>query len=115
MPENHVKYRKVGDLGNPLTAQLKTEKTQTVIDLTTAVSVYFVMSQVNDDSTVTELINKAASVDDATTGQIRYQWVAGDTSVAGTHLGKFVVNWPNSEPETFPAQGYIEIRIEDLP
>ena len=42
------------------------------------------------------------TVVDAESGIVRYPWVAGDTSEAGTHRGEFEVTFIDGRVETFP-------------
>ncbi|MBL3569934.1 hypothetical protein BV509_01115 [Rhodovulum sulfidophilum] len=48
-------------------------------------------------------------------GIVRYAWVEGDTGTAGTYRAEVEITWPDGTRETFPAAGWLEIRItEDL-
>lgn len=44
----------------------------------------------------------AVTIVDQETGVVRYPWVAGDTSEAGTHRGEFEVTFIDGRVETFP-------------
>lgn len=45
------------------------------------------------------------------TPTVRYDWTAADTNTAGVYRGEFQVTYSDSSIETFPNDGYIEIRI----
>jgi hypothetical protein len=114
MPNPFVFRIKKGDAVPSIQAQLVSSTTKQPIDLSTLVSQKFVMERVNDDSTITTLVDAAATVTDAVNGKLEYQWVSGDTSAVGSHRAQFVLEWP-AGTETIPSQGYVEVRIEALP
>jgi hypothetical protein len=115
MPTPEIFTMKAGDLSPPLQIQLLTRSVGAPIVLT-GFTVAFVMEKINDDNTVTELVNSAATITDAATGMVEYRWSGSDTAVAGTHKGRFIITeTATSKPETFPEQGYIDIEIETLP
>lgn len=49
------------------------------------------------------------AIEDAATGIVRRDWIAGDTAVTGLHRGTVVINpgsgGPGTQDETFPADG----------
>ena len=53
----------------------------------------------------------AATVLDAATGQVAYEWLVGDTAIAGTHRAEFEVVYSDGSKETFPNTGYITVNI----
>lgn len=55
-------------------------------------------------------VNRAAVVVNAATGQVRYDWAAGDTSAPGEYSGEFKVS-VSSLVTTYPSEGYIPIII----
>lgn len=69
-----------------------------IVDLTTALSVAFHMSQRGGTKTV----NGAGSVTDAAGGAVRYQWAAGDTDTPGVYLTEWEVTFPGPKTMTFP-------------
>jgi hypothetical protein len=52
-------------------------------------------------------------------GRCSYEWVDGDTDVAGKYKAEVEVIWSNNKPETFPSSGTFTIKINadlnDLP
>lgn len=109
-----IKKMKQYDLGTDLRGQILSENNGQPMDLTNA-TVKFVMRQINDDGTTTELVNSDAVIESPPTdGSFRYEWIDGDTDVAGTHIGsfKFVFHDDNNRLETYPKQGWIYVSIE---
>lgn len=51
-------------------------------------------------------------VTNATTGAVKYVWVAGDTDEIGKYIGKWIVTYPDSRKLNVPSEGYIEFEIE---
>lgn len=100
---------KQGDLKPVLSAYL-TDNSGDAIDLSTAASVKFIMKARDGGYTKVDAV---ASISDATTGAVSYEWSAGDTSVVGTFDGEFEVNWGSSKYQSFPASGYVEIIVEE--
>jgi hypothetical protein len=56
-------------------------------------------------------IDAVATVTDVVAGTVRYNWVAGQTAVAGTYRARFVVTYGDGSVETFPSSGCIFVRI----
>jgi len=61
----------------------------------------------------TGVLTAAATVVDAETGQVRYDWAEGDTAVAGDFEAEFEVTYADGSVETFPNEGYIDITIPE--
>ncbi len=81
------------------------------VDLTTATSVKFLMRDV--DKTV--VINSPMTVINASLGQVRYMWAAGDTDVIGSFKAEIEVIWSGNLAQTFPAASYFRVKIyEDI-
>ena len=61
-----------------------------------------------------EVFEKAAVIETpaATSGTVRYDWVAGDTDVIGQFQGLFKVVFASGVPEHYPTEGYIWIAVE---
>lgn len=80
------------------------------VDLTGA-TVQFHMQ----DSSGSLKINSAAVIDDATAGEVRYNWdsTAGDTDTAGDFEGEFEVDFGSNDIQTWPHDENIEIKIID--
>ena len=99
-------FLKVGDLLPALEATL--QDANGAVNLTDA-TVRFVM----EDSAHANKVNAAATITaPATTGQVKYAWVSGDTNTAGIYCGEFVVTFAGALEATFPNSGYILIQIE---
>ena len=96
---------KEGDLAPSLTAALRDHDDQPV-NLTGA-TVTFRMRRRNATANV---VDAAATVVTAASGTVRYDWVAGDTDVAGLYDGEFVAELPSGR-ETFPNDRFISIKI----
>lgn len=77
-------------------------------DLTTAVSVSFIMRPAAGG---TVKINAAASIVDAGAGIVEYDWLATDTDTAGLFNAEWEVHWPSSRTQTFPTDSYHSIEI----
>ena len=45
-------------------------------------------------------------------GQVKYQWLTGDTDTSGDFRAHFVVTFNDGRIETFPNQGYINVHVE---
>jgi hypothetical protein len=84
------------------------------VDLTD-VDATFIMYDVDEDGTKSELVNAAATVETpATDGYVNYAWQAGDTTEIGTHLAAFelVFTAEGNRKETYPSSGWILIEIQ---
>ena len=60
-----------------------------------------------------ETVDYSLTVVSAEDGIVQYEWSTGDTDVAGTYQASIIVTWPDSDPETFPTKGFLEIVIEE--
>jgi len=109
---NIVVTLKAGDTSPSLKVQLIDRPSMCAVDLTGA-SAQFKMYQVNEDATVTELVDAPAVITDAENGLLEYDWQTGDTDVSGNHSAEFIIT-NAGEIETFPNEGYLEICIESL-
>lgn len=79
------------------------------VDLTNATSVTFKM---RPQRTTTWTVEAAATINDATAGDVEYRWAAGDTDTAGIHEALWVVLWNDGDVETFPTLGYDYVLVE---
>lgn len=61
----------------------------------------------------TAKVDAAASVINANTGIVQYDWDAADTDTVGSYQAEFEVTYSDSTVETFPNNGYILIKITD--
>lgn len=97
------------DLYPPIEATL-TDADGVAVDLTNA-SVSMHMKRVGSSITVT----KSMEIVEATEGTIKYDWVNGDTDIAGVYEVEFEITFANSKPLTIPIDGYEQFNIvEDL-
>ena len=53
----------------------------------------------------------SASITDAPAGQVRYDWVDGDTDAEGRYRAEFVVTYVDDSVETFPNDGFHDVVI----
>lgn len=60
----------------------------------------------------TPLVDAEATVTNASAGEVEYDWSEGDLSEAGDFLAEWVAD-DGTDTQTFPSEGYTEIRIED--
>ena len=59
-------------------------------------------------------VNGTGTVDqDPATGQVWYYWSGSDTSEPGTYEGEFELTFSNGKTQTFPASGYLKIKVGD--
>ena len=79
-----------------------------VVNLTTANGVRFHMRQAAGGSVS---FDKAAVIENAVGGAVRYDWAAGDTAVPGDYWADFEVTWGDGTVTTFPNSGYLEVRV----
>lgn len=59
------------------------------------------------------LIDASAAVVNASLGQVRYDWGAGETATPGTYQGEFEFTNGDGKKLTFPNTGYISVVITD--
>jgi len=57
------------------------------------------------------VVDAPATIVDASTGVVRYDWLATDTAVAGTYNAEFEVTFSDGAVETFPNKDYLQIVI----
>ena len=87
-----------------------------IVDLTSATSVKFILLAANTDWTPANgasptVSSAAVIVAPATSGVVRYDWAVGDTATAGQYLGQWQVTWPTNRPQSFPTATYYAIQI----
>lgn len=89
-------------------ATLSTGTPPVEVDLTSALSVKFIMSSAVGG---TVLINAAATIVDAANGVVRYDWGLTDTSAAGSFVAEWQVTWSGNKEQSFPTTSYHSIAI----
>lgn len=79
------------------------------LDLTGATIVFSMRAL---DSVTLKVNRQAATIVDAATGQMEYQWAAADVNASGFYAGEFEVT-QGGKTLTLPEDGYIRIEITD--
>lgn len=74
----------------------------------TGCTVQFAMRSRDNQNLV---ISGVASVVDAPTGKVSYQWGVSDTNTSGSYYAEFVVTYANGRKESFPNGDYIEVHV----
>jgi hypothetical protein len=104
--------------GEYMTVQLKRNDTKDTISYTltnldgsvvnlTGATVRFVMGK-----NKTLITNAAATIVNATTGQVSYTLTDADTLVAGNFNAEFEVTFSTGKVKTYPSDGYILVKIQ---
>lgn len=112
MPTTYGAYdfvTKRGDLEPPLEATLENAD-GTPKDLSTASGVDFHMA---DPDETTAKVDKDATITDGVNGQVSYSWDSEDVDTTGEFEAEFEVIWSDGDTETFPKDGYLDVRILD--
>lgn len=78
------------------------------VDLTNAIAVTFIMSTADKKDVRT---NSSATVVDAPTGKVRYDWQTVDTATPGDYLAEWQVTWLGGLKQTFPSESYNTVSI----
>ncbi len=107
MPDFFIKK---GDT-NPKLVGTLVDEDGVVIDLTTAASVKFFMT---DPGSGTNKVDGTAAtiLSPPTAGRVSYAWLVADVNVAADYDGEFEVTWNDASKTTFPNFRYIEIQIK---
>lgn len=82
----------------------------TVVDLTLASSVTFIMR--NPYKTGDPKVRSSAVILDAEAGSVEYRWLSGDTDTPGEWFAEWEVTWGDGTTETFPTVGYDFVLIQ---
>lgn len=93
------------DLLPALEAHLKNAD-GTALDLTGRTVTFMMRTR----AATTLKVDAAASIVDATSGHVRYQWVGTDTDTAGEYIGEFETLL-GAQPQTVPSGSYVTIDI----
>lgn len=93
-------YLKQGDLSPALTGDLNA-------DVTGATVVAVLRKQHG-----TTVLTRTCTITDGPTGIVTYQWVAGDTDIAGTYSVEFKVTYAGGAIQRFPQRSYRELTIK---
>lgn len=81
-----------------------------VVPLIGALSVQFIYRK-RDAKPVTA-VERTATIANADSGMLRYDWVPADTASAGDYYAEWVVTFPNAQQQTFPVRGYQSFVVE---
>lgn len=100
-------YIKQNDTSPAIETILQSDDGSVIIDLT-GCDVNFHMTHSQRDVEVTG----ACAILDEDGGRVRYQWLSGDTSVAGWYKAEFEVTYSDGKIETFPNEGSIWVHID---
>lgn len=101
---------KRGDTAPAITDTLK-DSEGNVVDLTSAASLKFIMS----DADGNEKVNASASFVSRSDGTVLYNWSAGDTDTVGGYRAEWQVTWSDGTVQTFPAGSYRRVKVyQDL-
>lgn len=97
---------KTGDLYPPLIATLT--DSAGVVNLTTATSVTLRMTNRIGANVIDDAV---CTVTNAASGEVQYDWRAGDTDAAGIYYCEFHVTFAGVMPTTFPNDSYHIVEI----
>lgn len=61
----------------------------------------------------TKVDKQAVIVNDASAGDLQYNWIAANTDTADVYEAEFQVTYADSSIQTFPNDGYILIDVKD--
>ncbi len=100
-------YIKQNDTSPAIETILESDDGSVIIDLT-GCDVAFHMTHSQRDVEITG----ACAILDEEGGRVRYQWLAGDTSVSGWYRAEFQVTYSDAKIETFPNDGSIWIHVD---
>ena len=109
-PNNQPWVIKRGDTGKPIRAQLR--DVAGPVDLT-GCNVRFLMREVGD---TVNFIDQPATLVNAPTGEVKYEWQTGNLSNVGEYNAEFEVTLPLGDIMTFPTvasatKRYIRISV----
>lgn len=107
MPDFWIKQN---DTAPAIEAQLQ-DKDGNAIDISGA-SVDFHMEHKHGDES--DVVDAGATINDASSGKVQYNWQTGDTSTPGDYLAEWEVTYSDGSIESFPNndEQQLEVRIE---
>ena len=79
------------------------------LNLTTASGVTFTMKQIEGDTL--QVSSATATVNQASKGQVHYEFTSANTNTAGTYLAEFEITYNDGGKLTVPTQGAISVVI----
>lgn len=101
------------DLRPYLPAQFFKPDGTTPLPLSAAVAVYFIVRSKTAATDAAPLLRKPCVITDAVNGLVEYRWAVGDTDLSGNFNYEFEIMWPNAEPQTIPADSYLDLIVLD--
>jgi len=101
-------YMKQNDTLPAITAQL-VDADGSIPDLTGA-TVKFIMRLTSGGAAK---VDTSATIVTATTGDVKYSWVAADTDTVGDYEGEFEVTFSGGAIQTYPNSRYFSIKVVD--
>lgn len=105
---------KRGDTAAVVRATLFSDDGSTVPVNLTGASIKFIMALLPLNPGVTK-VNAVATILNAATGEVGYDWIAADVDTAGNYQAEFQVTYSDGKVQTFPRLGYLTIIVtEDL-
>lgn len=103
-------YIKRNDTLPTLVATLRVKKTKVAVDLTAVSTIKFAMRK--RGALTNKVLGTCTVVGPPIDGQVRYDWVAGDTDTADVFIGEFEIVWLNGRKLTVPNDDdYVEIVV----
>lgn len=99
---------KQGDTEPDLVATLRDEMRRKGIDLSNATRVDFIMRMVGAED---QLFQRQATVVDATTGKVKYEWQAGDTAEPALYDAEFLIVWASGDLQRVPNDDFFHVRV----
>lgn len=101
-----------GDTGPAFEKSLNDSLGQPV-DITGFTEVDFHMRDVDYNTVVDDDTTGAVEVVTASSGDVLYQWQAGDTDTLGSYKAEFVVTFSDGTTQTFPQQGMYDVEVQE--
>ena len=83
----------------------------TPVDLTTALSVRFLMSSLSHGLVINNSSNVTLFDQTLHPGEGTYRFQVGDTDISGEFKAEIEITWAGSRRQTWPSKGYIKVKI----